>query len=373
MNHDSVRTAGPAPGPAAGPAAVLAVDGGNSKADLVLVAADGALLAAVHGTTISHQAVGLEASMANLVRLASDATREGLRPRGGATTGATTGAASSHAASGAVSADGHIADLGVYGLAGADYPEDVRLLTRAIEARALTGETVVLNDTFAALRAGTHRPWGVVLICGQGINAAAVAPDGRTARFDGVGAYSGDWGGGGGIAQEGLAAAVRGRDGRGPHTALERTVPAHFGLASPPAVTKALYLERIPESAIPFLAPVIFRTAQDGDPVARSIIDRLADELAGMATALIRRLRLRRLDPEIVLAGGVFKTDDRPFFDRLEAAIRAVAPHAELRRLTAPPVLGAALIGLDRLSPAGAAPADAEARLRSALEAWAAR
>nr|MBA2381274.1 ATPase [Chloroflexota bacterium] len=36
--------------------AVLAVDGGNSKADVGLIAADGTLLAAVHGGTISHQA-----------------------------------------------------------------------------------------------------------------------------------------------------------------------------------------------------------------------------------------------------------------------------------------------------------------------------
>ena len=41
-------------------AAVLAVDGGNSKADVVLVAADGRLLARVVGPTVSHQAVGLE-------------------------------------------------------------------------------------------------------------------------------------------------------------------------------------------------------------------------------------------------------------------------------------------------------------------------
>lgn len=351
------------PGRLPGPAAVLAVDGGNSKADLALVTADGALLAAVHGTSVSHQAVGLEAGIANLVHLAGDAARAAAAPGAAAAAAAAMGQAAHGAA-------GPLAQLGVYGLAGADYPEDVRLLTRAIEAAALTPATVVLNDTFAALRAGTHRPWGVVLICGQGINAAAVAPNGKAARFDGVGTYSGDWGGGGGIARAGLAAAVRGRDGRGPHTALERTVPAHFGLASPPALTKALYLERIPESAIPFLAPVIFRTAQEGDAVARSIIDRLADELAVMATALIRRLRLGRLDPEVVLAGGVFKTDDRPFFDRLEAGVRAVAPAAQLRRLTAPPVLGAALIGLDRLASDGATPPAAERRLRAALEAW---
>src|SRR5512146_2816874 len=43
----------------AGPA-ILAVDGGNSKTDVALVAADGRLLAALRGPTTSHQQVGLE-------------------------------------------------------------------------------------------------------------------------------------------------------------------------------------------------------------------------------------------------------------------------------------------------------------------------
>jgi N-acetylglucosamine kinase-like BadF-type ATPase len=324
--------------------AILAVDGGNSKAELALVGADGSLIGAVHGPSISHQAVGLEPGMANLDRLAE-------RAAGG-------------------SQDRPLANLGVYGLAGADYPEDVRLLQRAIEGRGLTRTTVVLNDTFAALRAGTHRPWGIVLICGHGINGAGVAPDGRSIRFDAVGTYSGDWGGGHELGSEALAAAVRGRDGRGPRTSFERSVPAFFGVRTPAALTKAFYMERFDEHELSDLAPLVFAEAQAGDAVARSIIDRLADELTAMARSLIRRLRLTRLDPEVVLAGGVFKADDPAFYDRLRAGIEAVAPRASIVRLTAPPVLGAALVGLDRLAPSGATPPAVEARLRAALEAW---
>jgi N-acetylglucosamine kinase-like BadF-type ATPase len=335
-------------------AAVLAVDGGNSKADVVLVGSDGALLAAVHGPSISHQAVGLEPGMANLRALVERAVKgSGTSGSGGARP---------------------VADLGVYCLAGADYPSDIRTLRRGIEALGLTHETVILNDTFGALRAGTSRPWGVVLICGRGINAAAVAPDGRSARFDAVGQYSGDWGGGMGISEEGLAAAVRAKDGRGPKTALEHLVPAYFGVRGPAALTKAFYFERIPRGRLIELAPVVFAAATDGDAVARSIIDRLADELVAMAGALIRRLRMTKLDPEVVLAGGVFRATDPAFYFRLEAGIAAVAASARVVRLAAPPVLGAALIGLDRLAGGGAergAEGSAESRLRAALERWA--
>ena len=324
-------------------AAVLAVDGGNSKAELALVAPDGRLLAAARGPTISHQAVGLEQGIANLRVLAAKAS----------------------------SSEGPIAELGVYCLAGADYPSEVRLLTHALEDLGLARETIVLNDTFAALRAGTHRPWGVVLICGQGINGAVVAPDGTTTRFDALGHISGDWGGARDVGEAGLAAAVRARDGRGQATTLEKLVPAHFKVRSPAALTRALYVERIPEDRLVELCPVVFRAAADGDAVARGILIRLADELVAMAGALIRRQKLTALDPEVVLGGGVFNADDAAFYARIEAGVRAVAPRASIVRLSAPPVLGAALLGLDRQAADGSTPAAAASRLRRSLEDWA--
>src|SRR5205085_11621915 len=130
---------------------------------------------------------------------------------------------------------------------------------------------LVLTATFAALRAGASRPWGIALICGQGINGAAVAVDGRRrVRFAGVGDIAGDWGGGRSVGMAGIAAAVRGRDGRGPRTALERTIPAAVGLQRPDAVTHAFYSGRLDEDRVGDLAPVVFATAAEGDAVARS-------------------------------------------------------------------------------------------------------
>jgi N-acetylglucosamine kinase-like BadF-type ATPase len=325
---------------------VLAVDGGNSKTDVALVAGDGSVLATAHGPTCSHQQVGIEAGMAQLAALVERAAAKAGLP-GDARP---------------------VADVGVYGLAGADFPSDVHLLRDGLAGQALAATDVVLNDTFIALRAGTRRPWGVALICGQGVNACAVAPDGRSARFDGVGDISGDWGGGGGLGSAALAAAVRGRDGRGKRTALERLVPEHFGLRSPGAVTRALYFDRLSDRRLSELAPIVFRAATQGDMVARDIVDRLADELVAMARALIRRLRLSRLDPDVVLAGGVFRTDETGFHARLEAGVHAAAPAARLVRLTAPPVLGAALLGLDRVAGGTTDPA-VEERLRRRLDA----
>jgi N-acetylglucosamine kinase-like BadF-type ATPase len=331
---------------------VIGVDGGNSKVDVALVDETGRLLAARRGATVSHQAVDLETGMNRL----SDQVQKA-----------------------AVDARVRLpVDLVVASLAGADYAHDVRLLGRSIDKLGLAQHTVVVNDTIGALRAGASQGWGVALVCGQGINAAAIAPNGRQLRFPGVGDISGDWGGGGGVGMAGLQAAVRGSDGRGPRTSLEHSVPTFFGLRTPAAVTRAFYFGRLQHERISSLAPLVFADAAAGDAVARGIVDRLDAELAGMATALIRRLHLRRLEVLVVLAGGVFRTRDEDFYRALETGIRATAPRARLVHLDAPPVAGAVLLALDELA-AGAGRAareansvsgDVRARLRDALRAW---
>jgi N-acetylglucosamine kinase-like BadF-type ATPase len=329
-------------------AAVLAVDGGNSKADVALVGPDGELLGAVRGPTVSHQAVGIDAGMDQLDELVRETARRAELPSDGRAP---------------------YADIGVYSLAGADYPSDVSLLESRLAVRRLSSNDIVVNDTFGALRAGIDRDWGLVLICGQGINAAGIAPDGRRARFDALGEISGDWGGGTSIGQAAVAAAVRATDGRGSATRLTVDVPQYFGLSEPGELTRALYEGRIPTARLSELPPVVFAAAMDGDEESRTIVERLAEELATMAIALVRRLDLAALDLEVVLAGGIFRTKDEAFFESIRERIRAVAPAARLVRLTTPPVTGAALLGLDQLRGSPVDPQTAD-RLRTALADW---
>jgi N-acetylglucosamine kinase-like BadF-type ATPase len=323
------------------PAGVFAVDGGNSKVAVALLARDGTLLGTIQGPTISHQQVTTREAMARLERSAREVA----------------------AAARIDPAARPIAQVGLFCLAGADLPSDVHLLDSALRATGLTGTTTVLNDADAGLRAGSDRGWGVIVVCGAGVNCFGRAPDGRVAGFPALGSISGDWGGGGDVGRAALTAALRGRDGRGPRTILENRVPAYFGLVRPLSVTKALYAGRIDESRLRELSPTVFAAAADGDEVARAIIDKLADELAAMAVAIIRRLHLVRTDVDVVLAGGVFRANDAQLLDRLAGLVHRVAPAARLIPLRAPPLLGAALLGLEELY-RGRHPA-AEARLRA--------
>jgi N-acetylglucosamine kinase-like BadF-type ATPase len=256
-----------------------------------------------------------------------------------------------------------VAQLGVYCLAGADFPVDDRRIDRWLRIREVTDERLVRNDTFAVLRAGTDRDWGVGVVCGYGINCSGVAPDGRITRFPAVGPISGDWGGGNDIGEAGLWHAIRSEDGRGPKTELQRTIPACLGYRRPFQVLTALHTGKLDIDRIAQLPPVVFETAARGDATARSIIDRQADEVVALATTAIRRLRMTRLDVDVVLGGGIFRNEDAAFFERIRDGVAQVAPAATITVLSDPPVIGAAQLGLDRVGATRAAHVRARAAL----------
>jgi N-acetylglucosamine kinase-like BadF-type ATPase len=322
-------------------AAILAVDGGNSKTDLALVDADGGVLGAARGPGASHHHLGVAGAMETLEALVEAACQD----------------------AGLEAVTRPLAEVGVWCLAGLDLPADDQALGPAVAERRWAREALLHNDVFAVLRAGSERTWGVGVVVGAGTNCVGVAPDGTEVRFPALGELSGDWGGGRDLGYAAIGAALRGEDGRGPRTALQRLVPGHFGLPSALAVVEAVFLGRIGGERVLELAPVVFSAHDAGDPVAGELVGRQVDEVVAMAGAAIRRLDLARRDVDVVLGGGLFRRDDAAFVARIGTGIRKIAPAARLRLLTAPPVVGAALLALDRL---GARPGP-EQRLRATL------
>ncbi|MET9909955.1 BadF/BadG/BcrA/BcrD ATPase family protein [Streptomyces sp. NPDC006476] len=303
-------------------ARVLAVDAGNSKTDVAVVADDGTVLATARGGGFRPPVVGVQTAVDAL----GDAVGRAF------------------AAAGVESAD-HVSAC----LANADFPVEEEQLAAALHARAWGTSVEVRNDTFAILRAGITEPRGVAVVCGAGINCVGMRPDGRTARFPALGRISGDWGGGWGLAEEALWHAARAEDGRGEETELVRTLPAHFGYATMLALIEALHLEEVEPVRRHELTPVLFATAADGDPIARALVDRLADEVVTMATVALTRLDLLEEETPVLLGGGVLAAQHPQLNDGIRDLLAVRAPKAVARVVTASPVLGAALLGLDRV------------------------
>jgi N-acetylglucosamine kinase-like BadF-type ATPase len=309
---------------------VLAVDGGNSKTDAACVRADGTLLGLVRGPGSSPHRLGVEGSLDVLESLVADLPCT--------------------------------ADFAMLLLAAVDFPDEEAAYDAAARRRAIAGDLEVGNDTFAVLRAGTDRSFGVAVTCGAGINCVGVAPDGRRVRFDSLGDVSGDWGGGADVGLAAVSAGARSADGRGPKTVLEQLVPRHFGYDDPTALARALHARDLAWDRLGELAPVVFERA-DTDAVAGSIVDRLADEVVALARAALVRLELTDEEVDVVLGGSLLRAGNRRLLGRIERELHGVGPGVRVTTPSAPPIVGAALLGLDRVGANG----DAQARLREEL------
>jgi N-acetylglucosamine kinase-like BadF-type ATPase len=134
-------------------------------------------------------------------------------------------------------------------------------------------------------------------------------------------------------------------------------------MPSATAVTEALHFGDLDAIRLVELAPGVLAAARAGDTVALSIVERLADEVALLAVTALRRLDLLQRPATVVLGGGVLASRDPLLLDGVVRRLDAQAPQALVSVVSAPPVLGAALAGLDLL---GAPPA-AGARLRAEL------
>ncbi len=131
---------------------LLAVDGGNSKTDVAVLRTDGTILG--------------RARAAGSVRRRSVSTRRWTcSPR----------CAREAMASAGVSDDVVVDGITAF-LAGADLPYEIKALREEVGARRWAVTQRVDNDSYAVLRAGASRPWGVGVVCGTGINCVGVAP-----------------------------------------------------------------------------------------------------------------------------------------------------------------------------------------------------
>lgn len=297
---------------------VVAVDGGGSKTHAVALTLDGELIGRGDGPGSSPHWVGVEAS----IDIVDAAVREAVG-----------------------SAD--VSQSNVY-LSGLDLDAEVDAYATALQRVSWCGpDTVVANDLWALLRAGTESPDAVAVICGTGINAVGVRGDGATARFAALGPISGDWGGGSGLGEEALWHAARAEDRRGPETLLRRVVLEGMGVGSIAQLTEQLHVGARSLTELAVLSPGVFDAARQGDAIAGTIVDRQGDEVVAFARAALLRLELLDHDVPVVLGGGIIRAGDERLMTRIAGRLAADAPRARIVLVQAPPIVGAGLLALE--------------------------
>jgi N-acetylglucosamine kinase-like BadF-type ATPase len=237
----------------------------------------------------------------------------------------------------------HIAGAG-FGIAGYDWPEDHKPHQEIVDSLSLNGPNYLTNDTIIGLVAGATDGWGIVVSAGTSNNCRGRDQSGTEGRLTGSGEMFAEYGGAQQIVRKAVQAISKEWSLRGPDTQLTDAFLEITNAENTIDLLAGLIRGRYHLSAS--VAPVVFKIAEGGDPVAQEIIQWAGRELGNLALGVARQLGFDDIAFEVVLAGSLFK-GGATLKDALRDTIHAVAPAARMIRLDAPPVIGGVLLGME--------------------------
>ena len=243
-------------------------------------------------------------------------------------------------------------EAGVYadalglGIAGADRPEDHAVLREILRRIGFRSRVVLANDARIAFVAGSERRVGMALICGTGSIAWGRNSRGEIARAGGWGWHLGDEGSGFWMGERAIRGVLRGADGRGPATLLEKPLFEHFGIERPDEIVRALYDRDYPRHQVAMFAVQVEEAAKLGDAVAGQILAEASEELVLAARSVIGQLGLEAEPYDVVLSGGTFAA-----LPALLESVRSrlATANARVLRLEEEPAMGAVKLALEEL------------------------
>jgi N-acetylglucosamine kinase-like BadF-type ATPase len=229
-----------------------------------------------------------------------------------------------------------------FGLAGADWPEDIAALEEAL--RRSWPNAIVVNDAIAALRAAIPAGPGVVIVCGTGATTAARGDDGTTWHAS----FWQDTQGGQMLGETAVRAIARAELGIGPRTVLTDQVLAAMGEVSVEALLHRLTGRATKGGhAHARLAPIVIAAADDGDRVASGIVRVHGADLGRFAVAAARQVGIDSQSFTLALAGGVLRGDGRAMRAALEREVLDLAPGTHIIDAALEPAAGALLLAFD--------------------------
>lgn len=190
-------------------------------------------------------------------------------------------------------------------------------------------EPLMLNDVELAQRAAFDDAPGVLLLSGTGSMAVSRASDGTMHRAGGFGDLIGDEGSAFDIGRSALGRLSHETDGRAPASSFGARLKDHlrFGQANETqAIMEWLYGSPHPRSAIAAIAAFVDSLSDEGDPLARTILEDAGYSVARLYQAVVRRTGLADMDWSY--AGSTFRSNT--FRSAVEAEIGR-APTAPFR------------------------------------------
>ncbi len=232
------------------------------------------------------------------------------------------------------------------GLAGVDYDgygaEPMMALFRGFGFE----RCLIHGDIVIAHAAALEMEPGIIVLAGTGSAILGIDASGRSVKVGGWGPVYGNEGSAQRISEHALRAAARAYDGRGPSSALLEALTKNLGLSEFRDSISVVYGPQ-PRN-VASLCEVVYRTAVEGDTVARSLFDDAAGELAEGVVTVARRLGVDRSPAVVSYQGGV--AENCPLLiERMEERLRQQLPLARLQPPRWRPVIGAYLLACHSL------------------------
>ena len=224
-----------------------------------------------------------------------------------------------------------------FAIAGIDWPNDVKLYL-PITDRLGIKNFEIMNDSFAALYAGSKSLEGIVSIAGTGGKTAGIY---RGNKVQSMGMELGEGGGAGqlvGLALEYIAMQFH---RTAEPSALYESIPAALGKTPGIEFFEAVARSgaRLNES----LAPEIFKLADQNDIGALYAVKKTALQHAKDVCGIAKQLAIYQEDITVVRAGGLHTARNKAFDMEFENYVKQCLPNAKLVVLDQAPVMGAVL------------------------------
>lgn len=232
-----------------------------------------------------------------------------------------------------------------FGVAGFDFPSDREAHLKVIASLELSCPVEIVNDGVNGLLAGATRGIGVNVTAGSSNNARGRNKDGKEGRIVGNGSLFGENGGGIEIVQRGLQKVNHAWIKRIPPTALTQIYLKATGAQDEMDLMEGLSNEKF--HLFPFIAVQIIQAARDGDAAAQEVVRWAGEELGWLAVAVARQIEMENDEVEIVQSGSVFEAGEI-ITDPMCEIVLQHCPHAIIKCLDGPPVVGAVLLGMEQ-------------------------
>jgi N-acetylglucosamine kinase-like BadF-type ATPase len=195
--------------------------------------------------------------------------------------------------------------------------------------KRLAERVAIVPDVLPVLAVGTPNCCGVAVVSGTGSVAFARAADGRTMLCGGWGYLLGDEGSGYAIGRAALQNCMLALESLPAKKPLAEATRKAIGASSIMELTKTIYEDREPRSAIASVAPVVIAAAEAGDEDAQEILDRAASDLANLVARTVRAIEPLETPFALAASGGVLIGSQR-VRDQLQNHLRRMGLACDL-------------------------------------------